>query len=357
MKLWGPWREKTEERQQLPYTDTIIDNVVAAAEGSRTGDAAAIAALEACAALYSHAFASAELGGDGRVLKALSPPVRALIGRELIRRGESVWTIEVSRSGLMTLEPVGFHHVRGGISETEWLYWCSRYGPSGTLTRTIPGQGVCHFRYSTSTVTPWRGVPPLGWSSQTSQLAGAIEERLAQEAQGPSGYLIAIPEDGGDGAEDDPLAQLKQDISGAKGRTVLTETTAGGYTDKDNAPKRDWVQSRFGADPPDVLRDLRTDTALHVADACGVPRALIDSADGTAAREGWRRFVMGAVEPLARIIEAEIETKLESRVRFNFRSAWAHDLQGRTTAFQKLVAGGMDVEKAATISGVIADDT
>ena len=120
MKLCGQWRTKTEVRQSLPYTDTIVNNVVAAAESTRIGDAAAIAALEGCAALYSHAFASAELEGDEGVGKALSPPVRALIGRELIRRGESVWTIEVNRSGLM-LAPVSFHHVRGGITESEWF--------------------------------------------------------------------------------------------------------------------------------------------------------------------------------------------------------------------------------------------
>ena len=65
---------------------------------------------------------------------------------------------------------------------------------------------------------------------------------------------------------------------------------------------------------------------------------------------------MGSVEPLARIIEAEIEAKLESRVRFDFRSLWAHDLQGRASSFQRLVAVGMDIEKAAKLSGVMADE-
>ena len=65
---------------------------------------------------------------------------------------------------------------------------------------------------------------------------------------------------------------------------------------------------------------------------------------------------MGSVEPPGTILEAEIETKPENPVRFYFRSAWAHDLQGRASSFQKLVAGGMDLEKAATISGVMADN-
>lgn len=64
---------------------------------------------------------------------------------------------------------------------------------------------------------------------------------------------------------------------------------------------------------------------MSVLDACGVPRALAESADGTAAREGWRRFVMGSVEPLLAIVGARWPPSWKRPSR----STWA--ACGRTT--------------------------
>ncbi len=87
-----------------------------------------------------------------------------------------------------------------------------------------------------------------------------------------------------------------------------------------------------------------------------MPRALAESADGTAAREGWRRFVMGSVEPLLAIVGAEVARKLETAVSFDLGGLWAHDLQGRASAFQRLVAGGVGVNEALATSGLLAEE-
>ena len=74
---------------------------------------------------------------------------------------------------------------------------------------------------------------------------------------------------------------------------------------------------------------------MSVLDACGVPRALAESADGTAAREGWRRFVMGSVEPLLAIVREELAVKLDvPGLAFDLSPLWAHDLAGRAAAVQ-----------------------
>ena len=90
--------------------------------------------------------------------------------------------------------------------------------------------------------------------------------------------------------------------------------------------------------------------------ACGVPAALVTDADGTAQREAWRRFAMGPLAGMAAIIEAELSAKLEREIRFDFAGLWAHDLAGRAQAFQKFTAGGMDVAKAAALSGLMMED-
>ena len=76
-------------------------------------------------------------------------------------------------------------------------------------------------------------------------------------------------------------------------------------------------------------------------------------ADGTAQREAVRRWHLGTVLPLARLLEAELSDKLEGEVRLRF-DAYPLDLAGRAQAFQKLVAGGVPVSEALAMSGLLA---
>ena len=66
------------------------------------------------------------------------------------------------------------------------------------------------------------------------------------------GQLLPIPQDGGDGDEDeDPLADLKADLKKLRGNVALVETTNAGWGErKGSAPQGDWVPRRMGADPP-----------------------------------------------------------------------------------------------------------
>ena len=52
--------------------------------------------------------------------------------------------------------------------------------------------------------------------------------------------------------------------------------------------------------------------------ACGCSPALFDDSDGTSKREALRQWHLGTVKPLARLLEAELSAKLETRVRLNF---------------------------------------
>ncbi len=56
------------------------------------------------------------------------------------------------------------------------------------------------------------------------------------------------------------------------------------------------------------------------------------------------------------MLVAELSAKLETEIALNFDQLYMHDLVGRAQAFQKLVAGGMDVGKAAALSGLMAGE-
>ena len=90
--------------------------------------------------------------------------------------------------------------------------------------------------------------------------------------------------------------------------------------------------------------------------ACGTTIALFSDSDGTAQREALRRWHMGTVKPLARLLEHELSVKLDTPVRLKF-DRYPTDLAGRAAAFKALVTGGMDVAAAVATAGLLADDT
>ena len=348
-----PWQRR-EVRGAVPFTDAIVDAIAAQAAGTSAGDPGAIAALETAAGLWARAFAAATLEPAH---PALTPGALALIARDLIRRGESVFALEVE-GGAPVLRPAGSWDVRGPWRESDWRYRLDLFGPSGNVTRFLPADSVVHVRYAVDPSRPWHGVSPLAWARATGTLAANLEQRLGEEAGGAVSRLIPIPSDGGDGGGDDPHAALKADIAAGKGRALLVETTAAGWAEgKGAAPLADWKQQRIGPDPPAALATLRSDAAMAVLDACGVPRALVSAEDGTAQREAWRRFVMGSVEPVARTVALEVGGKLElPGLRFGFESLWAHDLAGRAQAFKGMVTAGMDIERAVALAGLAVAD-
>ena len=288
--------------------------------------------------------------------EALGPSFLGEAARRLIRYGQAVYLIEVE-DGKIRLRDVGSWNIGGGPSEESWTYHCQIQGPTSAETIKVPSSGVIHFRYAVDPLRPWEGLGPLQSASATGTLMGALEQRLGEESAAPSALLLPILADGGEGGEEDPLAKLKTDIAKAKGRPVLLKTTAGGYAEgPGSAPQRDWQQSRIGADPPEVLVNLRKESILSVMSACQVPISLITDADGTSQREAWRRFVMGSVEPLSQRMAEELSRKLDlPSLDFKFRSLWASDLIGRTQAFQRLVQGGMGIQEAVSAAGIMAE--
>ena len=185
------------------------------------------------ASSYARAFAGAAVSPD---IPALTPAVRANIGRALIRRGEAVYLIEVRR-GAVKLIPVGSWDVRGGWEPESWFYRADLFGPSGNITRFVSGSAVVHVKYSYDPARPWLGLSPLQWASATGTLAANLEKRLGQEAGGPVGHVLPVPQDpeNGDGdgeddsAEEKALDTLRKDLAVLNGKTALVETTAAGW--------------------------------------------------------------------------------------------------------------------------------
>ena len=142
---------------------------------------------------------------------------------------------------------------------------------------------------------------PTSWAHLTARLQGEAERSLGDEAAGPLAQILPIPQDPGD--DDSPLAQLRADIGAARGKALLVKTTAAGYGEgRTAAPMSDWKPQRLGPAPPESMV-AEADAALsRMVAACGASVSLFIDADGTAQREAWRRWHLGTVQPLAKLL-------------------------------------------------------
>lgn len=334
--------KRVEER--AGYADLLLAGLETLVAG--TGESVLrTTALEIAARIWQGALGGARVNGT----QLITPGDLALTGRTLIREGEIVFAIVADPSTMgVRLAPVAEFEVRRG-----WRYQCNIMEPPGrSVTRLLPQESVIHFTWAIDKREPWRGIGPMSSASIGARLAANAEARIADEAGGPVANILPIPRDGGAVA----LTQLRQDIANARGGAVLAESTTTGWDEGRSAgTQRDWAARRLGPNPPESFRLLYEDAIQQVTAACGIPNSLASvnfRTDGTALREDYRRFVMMQVEPLGVRMAAEVSRKLERSVSFDFRYLWAHDAQGRATAYKALREAGIGNDEARRILGM-----
>ena len=337
-----PW-SRAEVRQS--YSDTVIQALLSAASGE--APSGLTAALEICSGWWQRAFASAELSPPGIVAAALRPHL-GLIGRGLVAKGEAVF--EIGIDGGLNLRPASTVTVTGGGAPDSWMYELSLAAPSETVTRHLRADRVLHLRYGTTSRRPWRGVSPIAESGTTKKLLDNLETRLAQETGEAVGHLIPVP-------NVEASSQLQADIRALKGQVTLVESVntnwGAGETGK---PTGDFQARRIGADPPDSLRMLRRETEESILAACGVPVTVLGGG-GTASREAYRQFLHLTIAPVALELARQIGELFDlPDFAFSFDRLMASDLSGRARAMQSMVNGGMPVDKAAALAGLMESE-
>ena len=349
-----PW-SKPETREAIGGYTEIISRLIESQAAGSTQQASATAATEAVAGLLSRNFASAKVEGPNDVAEIVTPRCLAQIGRDLIRVGESLHVIRMA-GGRLRLAPASTWYWEGGSDPADWVCTATSYGPSGSSTWRVPQASVVYIAWGSPSARPYHGLSPSSWSADTSRLMANTERSLADEAGGPVAQLLPVPQDGGDGGDDDALKMLRADIAAAKGRALLVETVAGGWAEgKTAAPQSDWKQQRLGPAPTEAMVKLAESAFARSLAAAGCSPALFDDSDGTSKREALRQWHLGTVRPLARLLETELSEKLDAPIKLGF-DLYNVDLAGRAVAFQKLVAGGMDLSKAAGLAGLLVKD-
>ena len=356
-----PWaKRRTTERRSSGYHDLLLDAALRAAYGATGAKASSTAAAESAAGLLGRAFASATAQPETIITRALSPNCLSMAGRALIRRGEIVFLIRSTVTGVI-LTPAETVQVFGRDDPKTWEYVLTLTGPSNSRTVRVGSDRVIHWRWGTDPAQPWRGISPLAAAGETSRMLAESTAHLADEASGPRGSLIALGVDPGEPGEDEatsPVAAIQKRIGGLRGAAALMESTRNHGDGLPMAsPTQDWKPNRLGANPPDSLVDLSEKSTLAVLAACGVPPELMSGqGQGTAAREAFRRFLHSTVTPLLAAMASEAAHKLATPgLAFDTTGLHAADVSGRARAFQSMVGGGMPIEKAAALSGLLVE--
>ena len=342
---WLPWA-RPETRAAGGFTDSVTAALIAAAEG--TGTAETLAATEQASGLIGRAFASADVEGDDYGL--VSALALEMIGREFTRSGESLHVIEV-RGGRGRLIPASSWDIVGGDDPLTWSYRATLGGPTTLRSFIVPATSVIHCRANVDPRAPWRGRSPLAIASSTANTAASAEGAANEEMKIKPTRLQPVP---GSPKQTEALAKLLAD-----GGLVVTQSAQSDVAHiAGMEPSGRWAAQLIHPDLTLGHVNVRSEAAMAILSACGVPPALVDSrTDGTSQRESFRRFLHSTVQPLARLAESELRVKLDAPdLSLSFDSLFAADLSGRARAFQSLVGGGMAVTEAAALSGLMESE-
>ena len=224
-------------------------------------------------------------------------------------------------------------------------------GPSTTITKTVGADQVLHLFYGRSASTPWRGISPIQASTTTRKLLDNLELRLAQETGESVGHVIPVPNVKTSG-------QLQTDIRALKGQVALVESTSAGWgVGATGAPQVDFKATRIGANPPATLVELRRQAEESILAACGINPSALANSDGTLLRESFRQFLHLTIQPIALEVAGQVADRFDiPGFDFSFDRLMAGDVQGRARAFAAMAKAGMDLGRAAALSGLIADE-
>ena len=346
-----PW---TTEKRQDSYSDALVSFILQSASGKTIAEPASTCALEAASGLVQRCFSAAEVSGPAHAVQALGPGTLGQIGRALIRSGEIVYYLDV-QDGQLLMIPCESWDVGGGSIPSSWTYRLSLGGPDRTMTiDPVQAAGVIHCKYATDPSRPWKGVGPIQSAALSGRLSAEVTRALGEELSGPVGSLLPVGSDGGDPS----VTALKGDIRNLKGSVALVERLADWATGGAmQGSSSEWQPRRVGANPPPGVVEVARQATLEVLSACGCPPSLFSSDSGDSGqREGFRRFLHSTLSPMAKTVEAELSEKLDGEVTLNLDSIFASDLSGRSRAFASMVNGGMSLEKAAGLAGLMEAD-
>ena len=330
----NPFKKSEPVTEDRTYTSLVTADIEAAARGHTIPSVFQLAAN-----VISSAFAVARVTVQGADLYELNSVQLANIGRELVLSGESLYT----EYGGELRDVKDYEILSNGA------YRVHVVGTKKPLVRNA--NKVLHIRFWMDKNT-LRGVSLSSTIPIIRDTLLRMENAFYAEAGTPTGYLLPVPADG----DEETLAGLRKVLSDLDGRLALVRSTRSGWdTGREHAPRREFEPQRLGMNFSTDNREMYKELNQYVLAMFGVPVDIVYGGQDGGQRESWRRFLHGTVNPLGlRIVDAYSDIGIPAHI--SFEDLFASDITGRARAFGSLVQGGMDIEQAAMVTGVIQDE-
>ena len=333
------WLWSKPETRESDYTSQIVGQMLSRAEGSGDGS---LAALEICSRWWSAALSTASISPINAALAPIDAAFLDFVGRELVRHGESCHALDVI-DGAVALHPVSSWHVTGSYRPSDWIYTCTLSGPSTTVTRKLGASQVVHIRYGVNRERPWKGNSPASMAAATVQ-AGSRTERTISDEMGLRTQQMLVPRrPQGDFGMSDLTPQNLEAVV-----TALSQSVNQGVF----AIPHDLKPEKLGPTPSAVFPELRDRLTYDILSAHGINPALVaPNSTGQGLRESFRQFLFSTIRPVARLIEMELQAKLDPAAVLDFSTLRAGDVQGSSRAYAGLIKADMKPADAARFVG------
>ena len=340
------WRRQPEVRGESSYTEQRLSAQFSAAitGGVRGGS---LGGVQIAASAIARAFAAAEVEGDDGLLDS---GTLYQMGFDLVREGQSVWLLDVGTGRLrLSRASTGSDVYEGSADRESWVYRLTLPGPSVTTTVRASADRVIHIRQNSDPTCPWRGRSGLEVAQSSGGLASTLVHALTAEGEVPVSRIIPQPQ----GDSQNTANSIRKSITDGL-RLALPETVAAGDgSGRASAPLTDWkpyvVQPQYMA----AGVDLHALALQEVASVSGLPAPMVPGAAsaGPALREAFRQFVALTVQPLGRILEAEVSRVLERPVRLQHHQLASADVASRARAYKALIENDIDQARALQLVG------
>ena len=340
------WRRRPEVRAAGGYTESqLLDQFTRAIAGNvRHG---ALGGLQCAAGAVARAFAAAEVEGDDGLI---DPTTLYQMGFDLVREGQSLWLLDVGTGRLrLSRASTGSDVYQGAAARESWTYQLTLPGLSITTTVRASADHVIHIRQNSDPTCPWRGRSGLAVAQSSGGLAATLVHALTAEGDIPISRIIPQPQ----GDSQNTADSIRQAITTGL-RLALPETTTAGHgAGRSSAPLTDWKPYRLGPEYMAAGVELHALSLQETAGVCGLPAPMVpgSAAAGPAWREAFRQFVALTVQPMGRILEAEVSRVLERPVRLMHHQLASADVAARARAFKSLVENDIDHERALALVG------
>ena len=272
------------------------------------------------------------------------------MGFDLVREGQSVWLLDVGTGRLrLSRASTGSDVYQGAADRESWTYRLTLPGPSVTTTVRASADHVIHIRQNSDPTCPWRGRSGLEVAQSSGGLAATLVSALTAEGEIPITRIIPQPQ----GNSQNTADSIRKAI-GTGLRLALPESVAsGGGAGRSSAPLTDWKPYTIQPEYMAAGVELHALALQETAAVCGLPAPMVPGADaaGPAAREAFRQFVALSVQPLGRILEAEVSRVLERDVRLQHHQLASADVASRARAYKALIENDVDKARALELVG------